>query len=164
MRKSFACCAIACCAIVFVGLVVGCQDTIQTTPNCATPSPSSTDTLHGQYTWTDNTGLTPFTLTQFSTFQFRVDGAGNPSVFTLRVDTTVLTPDRKFNDLTATYRLIKDTLYVDSIVFLGNNGRNSNVPFGTFEFICTDDSFLFLGGSASGNSFADTVMRISMRR
>ncbi len=159
MRKSFVCCAIA-----LVGSLVGCEDTIPTTPNCSTPSPSSTDTLHGQYTWTDNTGLVPFTLTQFSAFQFRIDGSGNPSVFTLRVDTTVLTPDRKFNDLTATYRLIRDSLYVDSVIFLGNNGRNSNVPSGLFEFVCTDDSFLFLGGSTPGSNFGDTVMRISMRR
>ncbi len=147
-----------------VGLVGACEDTIQPSLGCPAVQPAPSDTLHGQYTWTDNTGSVARTINQRSVFQFRSDSLGNFIVFTMRVDTSVLNPERRFNDLTATYRLTEDSLFVDSIVFLGLNGANDNIPFGTFVFSCTDDSLFFFGGSEPGLNFADTVMRISIRR
>ncbi len=150
--------------LTLVGLTGACEDTIRPSTDCPAPKPSSSDTLRGQYTWTDNTGSVANSIVQFSAFQFRSDSLGNPTVFTIRVDTTVLAPQRRFNDLTATYRLLQDTLFIDSVVFLGLNGSNNNIPFGVFTFGCTEDSFLFFGGSDPGFNSADTVMRISIRR
>jgi hypothetical protein len=154
---------LACFAVGLISLMAACEETVRPSPDCPAPRPSSADTLHGQYTWTDNTGSVANTIIQFSAFQFRDDSFGVPTVFTMRVDTSVLAPQRRFNDLSATYRLLTDSLYIDTVTFQGGGG-NSNVPSGLFLFACTPDSFLYLGGSTPGLSTADTVMRISIRR
>ncbi len=127
------------------------------------PQPAVSDTLHGRYTWTIFTDSGMSSITQASLFQLQSDASGNPTVFTMRVDKTVPNFQRRFNDLTASYHILGGSLFIDSIRFQGNGG-NANVPFGRFLFSCKQDSGVFLGGSNPGETFADTVMRITIRQ
>ncbi|MBN4076574.1 hypothetical protein JYT16_02530, partial [Gemmatimonas aurantiaca] len=127
------------------------ENTTTALESCATPKASDTDTLHGEYVWSDATGAR---ISQLSIFLLRTNGK-----FFMRVDTTIENPVRRFSDMSADYLLTDDSLILSNVSINTATGGNFNVPDGGFIIRCESDSVVYTAGEIPGNT-PDTLMRI----
>ncbi len=113
----------------------------------------------GQYTWIDGSDpVNPVTQFQFASLRFFENQNGDLK-FTLRVDLSVDNPAQRFNDLTANFIQVGDSVFITDPIII-QQGHSDNVPLGDFEIFPAVDSII-LNRVAPPNT-QDTTMRISM--
>ncbi|MFQ5608279.1 MAG: hypothetical protein ACE5GA_10055 [Candidatus Zixiibacteriota bacterium] len=144
--------------LALAALIAGCGDSSDPV-SPFTPGLISTEFRSGQYTWLDRSDpVQPVQQFQFSLFRFFQNQSGQFK-FVMRVDTTIANPGRRFNDLTADFKLTGDSVFISGGI-INPLGASNNVPLGGFDFFPATDSLILFRAWPTDSQ--DTTMRISL--